>query len=212
MRHFKKSIASIIAVIVALIVSTHTFASEFTSVAKKDLFASGTEEYICLEEGSFHNEYFLDSDGNRNLKVTNLETEEIKLFVYYANTGEIYMNNTLAAIVSNGTQAARSEHNGTRYWLCVQSRDTYINWLNIASTGYDLACIMSETAGYLGVSAIIACITLGTLSAIVSTFSNGRLIAKLYEETTVYNMFKVIWSFTPTGGSKYGDYESPWGY
>ena len=83
-----------------------------------------------------------------------------------------------------------------------------ISW-GKATTAAVLASMIATVLGYIGGAAIIGAVGATSLGVIASAASNGVVNAKTYSRKTgKITNYKYIWSFTPSGSRKYGDYTS----
>ena len=83
-----------------------------------------------------------------------------------------------------------------------------ISW-GKATTAAVLASMIATVLGYIGGAAIIGAVGSASLGVIASAASNGVVNAKTYSRKTgKITNYKYIWSFTPSGSRKYGDYTS----
>lgn len=72
-----------------------------------------------------------------------------------------------------------------------------------------LASMIATVLGYIGGAAIVGAVGSVSLGVIASAASNGVVNAKTYSRKTgKITNYKYIWSFTPSGSRKYGDYTS----
>lgn len=208
-RKIKKFTALLLCVI--LCVGTTAYAAEYTEEIPKD--ENVNMKIANIDGVKYIYQYCYDENGDSNIYVKNTSNQQTDVVEYNEEAGEVLVNGEIVAtietckgnVIKEDMNYPMAKAGGYKF---VQSKTKKISWKKAVTVAV-LAAVISVALGSIGGPAVIAAMGTSALSVIAGASANGIIKYKLYvmKAGKVTN-YKYIWSFTPSGGKKYGNYTS----
>lgn len=209
-----KKMKRLITVVVCLVLCFNSVA--FASVDKvdeNDICATEFKETLTIDGVNYLYRYAYDKDGNREIYITNCDTNIVDLVKYNVTTGIATMNDMTVVSTMPSLDVMESEPG-----VSLNANYTYIGKVSkkiswVATTMVSqLVGIIASAIGRLTGAMVLAKIGATALKAMIKSYKNATVVASIYEWVTgkVTN-HKYVWYVTPVGGSKHGPYTSYFG-
>ncbi|MDY2614342.1 MAG: hypothetical protein SO471_16200 [Anaerobutyricum hallii] len=210
MKKIRKILA--VAICFALLFNTVVFASdkEVKVQDTKDIYSNELEETVTVNGAEYIYKYSYTSTGNRMISVENVCTHELDIIEYDENTSTMSVNGeeTSSYVAISDMETIPETAGPYSNYTDLGTTSKKISW-GASTTAAALAAIIAVTVGGVSAAAVIAKIGSAALGVIAVQVQYGVVRTHVYAmyAGSVTN-YKYVWSFTPAGGSKYGDYIS----
>jgi hypothetical protein len=174
-------------------------------------YSNNLQEIVNIDGIDYVYTYSLSTTGNRVITVENTSTNHIDIIEYDENTSQILLNGEISGMqVSNeeditSINESISPMSNYKY---IGSTSKKISWGQAVGTA-TLAAMIASGVGVITGATVIACMGASALSVIAAACANGVVKTKVYSMVAgKITTYKYVWSFTPSGSQKYGDYTS----
>ena len=209
MRNYKKVVA--ITLCVSLLMGTMVLAGETDQKEISNPYIQELNEEVQIDGTNYKYEYDMEN-GKRVTFITNEDTAKTDKLLYDETNGIFYLNGEKIAEIIEESRNDEVQKNSflkaAPAYTYLGAKSKKISW-GKATTAAVLASMIATVLGYIGGAAIIGAVGATSLGVIASAASNGVVNAKTYSRKTgKITNYKYIWSFTPSGSRKYGDYKS----
>lgn len=182
----------------------------YASEKNNDIYENNYSETVDIEGTTYIYHYNYDSDGNRVIRIENYNSNEVDVVKCSSETGEIFLNgdNISEGDTVNEINVKYSNTRTSSKYKLIGTRNKKVSWATSTSAAA-LAAVVAVAVTGISAAAVIAKIGAAALGVIALQVQYGVVKAKIYQMTAgSVTTYKYVWSFTPNGGSKYGDYTS----
>lgn len=173
-----------------------------------DPYEANYVEYITIEGVEYSYSYYYDSDNNPCIKMKNLDEDEVTEIKRDIEENTIYIDGYDSGIML-GEGMDIVDYNisltADTGWIKVGSYTNRITWkqgTTAAVLAGVIAAVLSITSGN-----VLTSIGASALSIIAAACAGGTVYQTIYTRNLNTQLYtKVIWSFKPSTGEKYGPY------
>lgn len=173
-----------------------------------DIYESNYEEIVNLDGVNYTYKYYYSSDNSRNIDVINNSTGEKSVVSYNEELGELKIDEEIVSKDTNKNIEYTLKSTKKSSYTYIGSINKKISWKK-TTTAMVLAAGIAARIGNITGSVVIASMGSTAITSIISMATNGTVRSKIYKGVGgKITPYKYVWSFTPVGGKKYGDYTS----
>lgn len=209
MRNYKKVVATTLCV--SLLMGTMVFAGETDQKEMSNPYIQELNEEVQIDGTNYKYEYDME-DGNKVTFITNEDTEKTDKLLYDETKDIFYLNGEKIAEINEESWNGEFQENGflkaAPAYTYLGAKSKKISWGKAVSVAV-LAEVIAAAVGSIGGAAVIAAMGSTALGVVAGAATNGVVNTKTYSRKTgKITNYKYVWSFTPSGSRKYGDYTS----